>query len=374
MKPYLIVLAVAAGVTFVATPLVRRFMVALGAVDVPEDRKVHREPTPTMGGVSMFLALGAAMATAALLPEFKQLFRESSEPLGVVVASIVLVSVGVVDDLRGMRARSKLAGQMLAAGVLVLFGVQVFYFWIPGVGILSLSTDLAALLTVLWTVALINAVNLIDGLDGLAVGVTTIAAGTFFVYAYQTSQGTETTAELLTITVVGIGIGFIRYNFNPARIFMGDAGSMLLGVLLASATVSGISRTAEPQFIDVAGFIIPVLLPVFVLAIPLADASFAIMRRVRGGRPVFHPDKQHIHHWLLDMVGSHRQAVLVIYLWSLMLAGAALALALGPGVAWRLVSGSLAAALVIMIVVLPRLFRRRGVAAERMLPAAGPTE
>ena len=359
MKSYLVVFAVALGVTYVGTPLVRRMVVALGGVDVPEDRKVHREPTPTMGGLAMYIALIASLVAARLMPGFRDLFRESSEPYGVAIAATILVGVGMVDDLRGMRARTKLAGQMLAAGVLVLFGVQIFYFWIPGVGVLSLSTDLAALLTVLWTVALINAVNLIDGLDGLAVGVTSIAAIAFFIYASQTSQGTDTTAELLTVAVAGMGLGFLRHNFNPARIFMGDAGSMLLGVLLASATVSGISRTTEPQFIDVAGFIVPVLLPVFVLAIPLADASFAIMRRVREGRPVFHPDKQHIHHWLLDMAGSHRQAVLVMYLWSAMLAAAALILALGPGVAWRVVSGSVGAALVVSIVVLPRMFRRR---------------
>jgi len=359
VKSYLIVFAVAFGVSYLATPVVRRLVMALGGVDVPEDRKVHREPTPTMGGLAMYLALIASLVTARLLPGLRDLFRESSEPYGVAIAATVLVMVGIVDDLRGMRARTKLAGQMLAAGVLVLFGVQVFYFWIPGVGVLSLSSDLAALLTVVWTVALINAVNLIDGLDGLAVGVTSIAAVTFFIYAYQTSEGADTTAELLTIAVAGMGLGFLRHNFNPARIFMGDAGSMLLGVLLASATVSGISRTTEPQFIDVAGFIVPVLLPVFVLAIPLADASFAIMRRVREGRPVFHPDKQHIHHWLLDMAGSHRQAVLVMYLWSVMLAAAALVLALGPGLAWRIVSGTIGATLVVSIVVFPRLFRRR---------------
>jgi len=154
-------------------------------------------------------------------------------------------------------------------------------------------------------------------------------------------------------------IGFLPHNFNPARIFMGDSGAYLLGLILASATVSGISRTTEPQFIDVAGFIVPVLLPVFVLAIPLADASFAIMRRVRGRRPVFHADKQHIHHWLLEMARSHRQAVLIMYLWSTMLAAAALILALGPGVFWRAVSGGIVLALVVTILVFPRLFRHR---------------
>ena len=359
MRPFLIVFGVAAGVSFLVTPLVRELANRVGAVDIPDDRKVHSEPTPSMGGVAMYLAFAVAILVAWLLPDFRELFRSSSEPLGILGAATVLIIVGVIDDIRGMSAPTKLAGQLLAAGVLVLGGVQIFYFWLPGVGVLSLSGDLSAVITVLWTIAVINAVNLVDGLDGLAVGVTTIAAVGFFIYAFQTTTGVTTTAELITAIVAGVGIGFLRYNFNPARIFMGDAGSMLLGLLLASATVSGISRTTEPKFIDVAGFVVPVLLPIFVLAIPLADAGLAVMRRVRGRRPVFHPDKQHIHHWLLDMARSHRQAVLVMYLWSAMLVAAALTLALGPGVAWRAVSAGITGALVISIVILPRMLRRK---------------
>jgi UDP-GlcNAc:undecaprenyl-phosphate GlcNAc-1-phosphate transferase len=372
VKPFIIVFAVAAGVSFLLTPVVRHMAARLGAVDVPNDRKVHSEPTPTMGGVAMYIAFVAALATAWALPDFRELFRESSEPLGILGAATVLIILGVIDDVRGMKAPTKLAGQALAAGVLVLGGVQVFYFWLPGVGVLSLSTELSAIITVLWTIAVINAVNLIDGLDGLAVGVTTIAAAGFFVYAFRTTEGIATTAELITAIVIGAGLGFLRHNFHPARIFMGDTGSMLLGLLLASATVSGISRTTDPKFIDVAGFVVPVLLPIFVLAIPLADASLAIMRRVRGRRPVFHPDKQHIHHWLLDMARSHRQAVLVMYLWSAMMATAALVLALGPGVAWRIVAGAITVALVASIVVLPRYLRGRGGGTLVVVGADGP--
>jgi len=359
VRPFLIVFGVAAAVTFLVTPMVRALANRVGAVDIPDDRKVHSEPTPSMGGVAMYLAFAVALLVAYLLPDFRELFRSSSEPFGILGAATVLILVGIIDDIRGMSATTKLAGQLLAAGVLVLGGVQIFYFWFPGVGVLSLSGDLSAVITVLWTIAVINAVNLVDGLDGLAVGVTTIAAVGFFIYAFRTTTGVTTTAELITAIVAGAGFGFLRYNFNPARIFMGDAGSMLLGLLLASATVSGISRTTEPKFIDVAGFVVPVLLPIFVLAIPLADAGLAVMRRVRGRRPVFHPDKQHIHHWLLDMASSHRQAVLVMYLWSAMLVAAALTLALGPGVAWRAVSAAITFALIASIVILPRLLRRK---------------
>ena len=359
MRPFLIVFAVAAAVSFLVTPFVRALASRVGAVDIPDDRKVHSEPTPRMGGLAMFAAFVAALAVAWMLPDFRELFRESSEPAGILGAATVLIIVGVIDDIRGMSAPTKLAGQLLAAGVLVLGGVQIFYFWLPGVGVLSLSGDLSAVITVLWTIAVINAVNLIDGLDGLAVGVTTIAAAGFFVYAFRTTTGVTTTAELITAIVAGAGLGFLKHNFYPARIFMGDAGSMLLGLLLASATVSGISRTTEPKFIDVAGFVVPVLLPIFVLAIPLADAGLAVMRRVRGRRPVFHPDKQHIHHWLLDMARSHRQAVLVMYMWSAMLVGAALTLALGPGEGWRIIAGGIAGAMVLSIIILPRVLRRR---------------
>jgi UDP-GlcNAc:undecaprenyl-phosphate GlcNAc-1-phosphate transferase len=350
---------------------VRRFAGQLGAVDIPDDRKVHSEPTPTMGGVAMYIGFLAAIGTAWALPSFRELFRESSEPLGILGAATVLVIVGAVDDIRGMRATTKLAGQLLAAGVLILGGVQIFYFWLPGVGVISLSSDLSAFITVIWTIAVINAVNLIDGLDGLAVGVTSIAAAAFFVYAHHTTAAVTSTAELITAIVAGCGLGFLRHNFNPARIFMGDVGSMFLGLLLASATVSGISRTTEPKFVDVAGFVVPVLLPIFVLAIPLADAGLAVMRRVRGRRPVFHPDKQHIHHWLLDMARSHRQAVIVMYFWSAMLASAALVLALGPGVVYRVISALIITALTASILVLPRYLRRRTAAPLSVVPPSG---
>jgi UDP-GlcNAc:undecaprenyl-phosphate GlcNAc-1-phosphate transferase len=370
VRSFLIVGGVAFAVAYLATPIVRRAAMRLGVVDVPDDRKVHHEPTPLLGGVALFIALLAGVAVAAVLPEFRELFRESSEVVAVVVAAIVLLVVGVIDDVRGLSVGTRVAGQILSAGILVLGGVQLFYFWLPGVGILSLSTDLSTLITIIWTLALINAVNLVDGLDGLSVGVTTIAAAAFFVYAHRAAGGQATTAELLTAIVVGAGLGFLRHNFHPARIFMGDAGAYLLGLLLASATVSGISRTTEPQFIDVAGFIVPALLPVLVLAIPLADVSIAIIRRVAGRRPVFHADKQHIHHWLLDMARSHRQAVLVMYLWSSLLAAATMALALGPGVVWRWVSGGIAVVMVASIVALPRWFRRSSATAAPSPSAA----
>jgi len=354
---YLLVFLTAGAVSMLATPGVKRLAIKVGAVDIPNDRKVHSEPTPLLGGVAMYLALLAGLGVAMLIPSFRELFRTSSEPGGILAGASIALVLGVIDDTRGLGATSKLAGQMVAAGALILAGVQVFFFWFPKIGIISLSTDLSSLLTVIWTLGMMNAVNLADGLDGLAAGVTAIASTAFFVYAFRSAGDIPSTAALISAITAGACIGFLRHNFNPARIFMGDSGSTLLGLLLASATITGVGRTTEPQFQDFAGYVVPVLLPFVVLAIPIADASLAILRRVRGRRPVFHPDKQHIHHWLLDMARSHRQAVLVMYLWSAMLAGSAIALSFGKGPLARGLGFGLGVAFVLSIVVLPRLLR-----------------
>jgi UDP-GlcNAc:undecaprenyl-phosphate GlcNAc-1-phosphate transferase len=356
--PYLVVAAVAAGVTFLATPIVKRLAARMGAVDVPDDRKVHSKPTPSLGGIAIFFGFAVGLGVAWVIGDFRELFKISSEPIGVLAASVAVVALGTLDDTRGLKASTKLAGQIVATGALILAGVQVFYFWVPGAGLISLSPDMSALLTVIWTVLLINAVNLVDGLDGLAAGVSAIAAAALFAYAFRTSGGIPTTAALIAALVIGSCIGFLPYNFYPARIFMGDSGSMLLGLLLASSTVSGVGRTIEPDLSDVAGLIVPVLLPFFVLAVPLADTAFAVLRRIRDRRPLAMPDKRHIHHWLFDMAGSHRQAVLVMYMWSGMLAAAAVTLSLWRGSAGRGVGFALGGALVVTILVVPRVLRR----------------
>ena len=358
MTSYLLVLAVAAGVSFVATPIVRRAAMRMGAVDVPDDRKVHTTPTPSLGGIAIFLGVAAGLAVAWIIGDFRELFRTSSEPLGVIGAGAAMVALGAVDDVRGMRASTKLAGQVAGTGILILAGVQVFYFWVPGAGLISLSPDMSALITVVWTILVINAVNLADGLDGLAAGVAAIAAAALFAYTIKSGDGDTTTAGLIATLVIGSCIGFLPHNFNPARIFMGDSGSMLLGLLLASATVSGVGRTLEPDLSDVAGLIVPVLLPIFVLAVPLADTAFAVLRRIRGRRPLAMPDKRHIHHWLFDMAGNHRQAVVVMYLWSAMLAASATVLSLVSGAFGRVIGLTIAGALILTIVIVPRALRR----------------
>jgi UDP-GlcNAc:undecaprenyl-phosphate GlcNAc-1-phosphate transferase len=303
--------------------------VRIGAIDRPSDRKVHPKPTPTLGGLAMWVASLAGLATAFVSPAFEELFEVSSEPLGVFLAGTVIVALGSYDDLRGIAVPAKVAGQILAGGLLILSGVQLFYFWIPGLGVLTLVPELAVPLTLIWVLAMINAVNLIDGLDGLAAGVVAIAAGAFFTYAFRSGEpifSGPSPAGLFSVIVAGAAVGFLPHNFNPAKIFMGDSGSMLLGLVLAAATISGVGRTDAPTNTDLAALAIPVAIPLLVLAVPFTDVLWAIARRIRRKKPVYRPDKEHIHHRLLEIGHTHRQAVLLMYLWSALLASLALAI------------------------------------------------
>ncbi|MFN2542971.1 MAG: glycosyltransferase family 4 protein [Actinomycetota bacterium] len=375
MGSYVVVFLATAAAVFLTTPLVRHFAIRTGAIDRPSDRKVHPKPTATLGGIAIFLGVVVGMGVSRVMPFFHDLHRLSSEPVAALLAGFVILVIGVYDDIRGTSAAAKMSGQVLTAGLLVLLGVQLLYFWFPGQGILSLGSDIAVPLTVLWVVAMVNAVNLIDGLDGLAAGSVAIAAVAFFAYVYQspgqTVYGQASTAALLSAIVAGAAVGFLPWNFNPARIFMGDSGSMLLGVLLAVATISGVGRTAtKPSGGDLAAFAMPVIIPLIVLALPFVDVMFAIVRRMRRGRPVTAPDKEHIHHRLMDIGHSHRQAVLLMYLWSALISAAALAVAMING---RLVVGIIlgATTLVLAGTSLPRLRRTNG-RASAPVPAPEP--
>jgi UDP-GlcNAc:undecaprenyl-phosphate GlcNAc-1-phosphate transferase len=357
--PYAIVFGVSAGVTAVATPAVRWLAVRLGWVDPPSDRKVHPRPTPTAGGLAMFLGVMVALGAARVLPALADLRAASSELEAAALAALVVAVVGLVDDVRGLSAAGKLAGQVLAAGLLVLAGVQLLYFYFPGQGVLSLSPDLAVPLTVLWVTAMVNAVNLIDGLDGLAAGMVAIGAVSFFVYLVfgPTATNEPSSAAVLSAIAAGAALGFLPWNTHPARIFMGDTGSGLLGVLMAAATVAGVGRNPfGPSGGDLAAIAIPVVLPLLVLAIPFLDVVLAIARRMRRGLGIHHADKEHIHHRLMDIGHSHRQAVLLMYLWSALISGCALAVAFIDG---RLLVLAIVATAVLLAAVLPRLLRDR---------------
>ncbi len=359
MVPYLLVFGASAGVTLLATPLVRRLSFRLGWIDHPSDRKVHPVPTPTAGGVAIYLGVLAGLAVARFVPFLSSLYETSSDLDAAIIGGTAIVALGLIDDTRGASAVAKLAGQVLVAGILVLLGVQLLYFYFPGQGVLSLSADLAVPFTVVWVVAMVNAVNLIDGLDGLAAGMVAIAAGAFFAYMVRSPGGDvdPSTAALLSAVAAGAAIGFLPWNFHPARVFMGDSGALLLGLVLAVATISGVGRNLEgPSGGDLAVVAIPVAVPLLVLAVPILDVLLAIGRRMRRGLGIAHADKEHIHHRLLDIGHTHRQAVLLMYLWSALISGCALAVAFIDG---RLLVAGIVAVAVLIATVLPRLVRDR---------------
>jgi UDP-GlcNAc:undecaprenyl-phosphate GlcNAc-1-phosphate transferase len=370
IRPFVYVFLSTAGVVAAITPLVRLLAVRFGAIDQPSDRKVHPKPTPTLGGIGLLIGVVVGMGVAYLLPEFRPLFDQSLELQGTMVAAVIIVAVGVVDDVVTLSAPAKVAGQILAAGVLVLNGVALLFFWFPTQEIISLGPDLAVPLTVLWVVVMVNAINLVDGLDGLAAGIVVVAGTAFFTWvtiappAFGQSQ-----AALLSAMAVGAALGFLPYNFHPARIFMGDSGAMLLGLLLAAATISGVGRSIRPSGAAVTAFGIPVLIPAIVLVVPLMDVALAIIRRLRRGRPVFAPDKEHIHHQLREIGHTHRRTVLVMYYWSILLAGSALAVAFIRGGAIQVVIVGAALAL-IGATFIPR--RIREFKRNRRLKAADP--
>lgn len=370
MGPYLLVFLVAAAIVLVVTPGVLWLSKKIGAIDIPDDRKVHAAPTPSMGGVAIYLGLLGSMFVASNIEPFASSFVPlviwpPSEPVAIIGAATIIHLLGVVDDIRGLRAPVKFAGQVIAAGMVFLAGVRLEFLRFPiGTDAVVLSPDLSAIATITWIVLIVNAVNLLDGLDGLAAGITAIAAATFFIYTYQLTLGLsaeevlERNAPLISVIIVGTAIGFLRYNFNPARIFMGDSGAYLLGFLLSVATVIGVGRSAQNPVPEALLFYLPLLIPLTVLAVPLLDTIFAVVRRARARRHLFQADKHHLHHRLLEIGHGHRQAVLVLYGWTATMAGLALAFSFQPSVILRWVFVAAAIAL-ILYALLPGLLRGR---------------
>jgi UDP-GlcNAc:undecaprenyl-phosphate GlcNAc-1-phosphate transferase len=363
IREYLLVGLTATVVTFLLVGPVRLLAIKLGAVAWPRGRDVHVTPTPRWGGVAMLGGVLAGIAMAYQLPALRLAFDTSSaEVLGAVLAGVLLVGVGVLDDRYDLDAITKFAGQTTAAGVLIIFGVQWSTFWIPlgggGTGIsgsvLSLGAGQGMLLTVLFTVVLVNAMNFVDGLDGLAAGIGMIGAlatGTFaisLIVKYGNDPSYYSPA-LIAAVLGGACVGFLPHNFNPARIFMGDSGSMLIGVLLAAATTSASGKipvVGSPR--DYLALLAPLIVFAAVLFVPVLDLLMAIVRRTRAGMSPFSPDKMHLHHRLLEIGHSQRRAVLLIYLWAGVLAFGAVALTFiadASVVLWTVGFGLLLAAL-----------------------------
>ena len=374
IREYLLAGLTAAVITFLLVGPVRLLAIKLGAVAWPRGRDVHVTPTPRWGGLAMLGGVLGGVAMAYQLPALRLAFDTSSAAVvGAVLAGVLLVGVGVLDDRYDLDALTKFAGQTTAAGVLIIFGVQWSTFWIPFGGgedgisgsVLSLGYGQGMLLTVLFTVVLVNAMNFVDGLDGLAAGIGMIGAlavGTFaisLILQYGNDPSYYSPA-LIAAVLGGACVGFLPHNFNPARIFMGDSGSMLIGVLLAAATTSASGKI--PVVVDSPRYYLASLAPLIVLAavlfVPVLDLAMAVVRRTRAGMSPFSPDKMHLHHRLLEIGHSQRRAVLLIYLWAGVLAFGAVALTFitdAVVVLWTVGFGLLLAALASAI---PRMRHR----------------
>jgi UDP-GlcNAc:undecaprenyl-phosphate/decaprenyl-phosphate GlcNAc-1-phosphate transferase len=317
---------VAAVVTWLATFVVRRLATRFSIIVLPDDRRVHETPTPTVGGAAMYLGLLAAMIVASQMPGLSELFRGNSDPLGLVLAASVMFAVGLADDLREMSAPAKLSGQILAGTVLYVFGINMLYFRAPLVHTtLVLSADLIPVMTVVWVVGMANAVNLVDGLDGLAAGIVAIAASAFFVYAHQlVNSGTivpVSSGQLFSIIAAGMCIGFLPHNFHPAKIFMGDAGALMLGLMMAASTMSVVGQTDQDFSGRTFFFFAPVVIPFLILGIPILDTAFAIVRRAgRRTNPAM-ADKNHLHHRLMRLGHGQTRSVLILWTWTALLSG-----------------------------------------------------
>ncbi|RPF25794.1 MraY family glycosyltransferase [Georgenia muralis] len=332
MRVYLLVLLTAAAVTFLTTPAVRRVALMTGALTPVRVRDVHTTPTPRLGGVAMLAGLAVAMVVASQVPFLHEEFYGTSMAWGILGGGTLVALLGVADDIWQLDWMTKLVGQVLAAGFMAWQGVQLITF--PVFGLTIGSSRLSLVATVLAVVVAINAVNFVDGLDGLAAGMIAIGGGAFFLYTYLLTRDASpgnyaNVATAVMAAVVGVTLGFLPHNFHPARIFMGDSGSMLLGLTVAGVAivVTGRIDPAALSGSQVLPVFVPILLPVAVLLLPLVDMTLAVLRRLRAGQSPFKPDRLHLHHRLLDAGHSHTRAVLVMYLWTSVFAFAAVALA-----------------------------------------------
>jgi UDP-GlcNAc:undecaprenyl-phosphate GlcNAc-1-phosphate transferase len=371
---YLLIGGVAAAVTFATTPIVRAVALARDWVYEPNERSVHTKPIADVGGLAMLAGFAAAMLVAFLLGRFDTLFDGNTEPLGIVIAALVAFGTGLLDDIYDMAPPVKVTGIVLAATVLVYFGATMFYFRVPFYDVLIVSNDWRPLITVLWLLGMTQAINLIDGLDGLAAGIVAIAAAAFFLYANKLGDlgllSDTNPGPLIAVITVGMCVGFLPHNFNPARIFMGDSGAFLLGLLLAVST-SLVGGRADPNTQAHVGqtffFFAPLVIPLLVLGVPMLDTLFAIVRRATKGQAIDVADKGHLHHRLMNLGHGHRRSVLILWTWTTLLSGFVLYPVLTDTNPTYLPFGIGALGIVLFTVLHPSVRRKRAEAVEAAL-------
>src|SRR5690348_1278775 len=369
MTEYVITLLAAAAVTYILTPAVRRFAIAVGAMHAARERDVHELPTPLLGGFAIYGGLVVTLLLASRLSGLTNVFTETNMAKGLLLAGALVVIMGFVDDRWGMGALSKLAGQVAAGVILVWSGAEIPWLPAPGGVTLLLTSDQQVAVTSLVVVITMNAVNFIDGLDGLAAGIVGIGAVAFFAYYYTLTHRLGLVEQagpaLVSILLAGVCIGFLPHNFYPARIFMGDTGSLLIGLMLAYAPISSLALLDPYSLTDTAayaagtvnryGAFIPLLVPAVILLIPYADLLMAVVRRTRAGTSVFAPDKKHLQHRLLAIGHSHRTSVLIMYLWTAVFAGTVIWLSIVRTPLIVLAIVTVAAIAALLLVTMPRL-------------------
>ncbi|GAB3054547.1 MraY family glycosyltransferase [Sediminivirga luteola] len=336
VRTYLLVLLVAAAVAYLMTPMVRRVAERALIFAPLRERDVHSVPTPRLGGVAIMGGVLMAFLVASQTPLLSAVFADPAPVYGILGAGLLLCILGVIDDIWDLTWFTKLAGQVLAAGIMAVSGVALLS--IPLGGVIVGSQRMSIGLTILVVVVTINAVNFVDGLDGLAAGTVAIGGTAFFVYSYWLVQDASpdsyaNLATLVTAALVGACLGFLPHNFNPARIFMGDSGSMLIGLLLAASTIR-VTGQVDPALLSdsrVVPTLLPILLPIAIVLLPLADLVLAIIRRLMAGKSPFSADAKHLHHRMLALGHSHARAVLIMYCWVAVIAFSSLALLRWPG-------------------------------------------
>lgn len=324
MKVYLTLLLISALVTYVTTPLMRHIGFRIGAVAAVRDRDVHTVPTSRLGGIAIFLGIASAIGVASVIPFLKPVFENSGAAWAVVGGAALVCLIGVIDDIVDLDWMVKLAGQVFAAWIMAWGGIQLVT--IPVAGLTIASSPVSLLATMLIVVVAINAVNFVDGLDGLAAGMIAIGSSAFALYTYviqrdASSGDYSSLATLILAALVGATIGFLPHNLHPARIFMGDSGSMVLGLTMAGAAII-VTGQIDPEIVSARERLpafVPIILPIMVVAIPLLDMVIAIVTRTLKGRSPWSADSHHLHHRLMDFGHSHRWAVSVLYIWTAVL-------------------------------------------------------
>jgi UDP-GlcNAc:undecaprenyl-phosphate GlcNAc-1-phosphate transferase len=345
VKQYLFTIILTAAITFTLTAVVWRLSLRFKLYPGIRERDVHKTPTPRLGGVAIFLGIAAAFGVSAANPFFSTIWMPPQAMWSILAAALLIAVIGVVDDLWDLDWMIKLGAQFLAAGVITIGGgLQILS--LPFGDMLVFSSWLSITMTMFAIVIVMNAVNFIDGLDGLVAGVCLISNGVFFAYSYIVTRDTGASSffnlsTFLAAVLIGACLGFLPMNWSPAKIFMGDSGALVLGLLMATSAIS-LTGQLDPSVIDperigrsgLLGAFIPILLPLLVVLLPLLDFGLAVLRRMSAGRSPFSPDRKHLHHRMLDLGHRDRDAVLIFYAWTAVISLAVLLMYVGAREDW----------------------------------------